>query len=91
MQGISPETRRVTNGLSLCKIHHAAYDANILGVRPDHVAEVRSDILDEIDGPMLRHGLQAVHGTKIVLPTSATKRPDPQGLERRYEQFRAAS
>ena len=25
----------VRNGLALCKIHHAAFDANILGVRPD--------------------------------------------------------
>ncbi len=25
----------VTNGLSLCKIHHAAYDRGIVGVRPD--------------------------------------------------------
>ena len=81
----------VTNGLSLCKIHHAAYDANILGVRPDYVAEVREDILEEVDGPMLRHGLQAVHGGRIVLPRSVAKRPDPVGLERRYEQFRAAS
>ena len=81
----------VTNGLALCKIHHAAYDANILGVRPDYVAEVRADILDEVDGPMLRHGLQAVHGSKIVLPRSAAKRPDLDGLEARYTAFREAS
>lgn len=80
----------VTNGLSLCKIHHAAYDTNILGVRPDHVAEIREDILDEVDGPMLRHGLQEVHGRRIVLPRSAAKRPDPDSLEIRYEKFRAA-
>ena len=35
----------VPNGLAMCKIHHAAYDANILGIRPDHVVEIRSDVL----------------------------------------------
>lgn len=25
----------VSNGLALCKIHHAAYDEHIIGVRPD--------------------------------------------------------
>ena len=29
---------RVTNGIALCKIHHAAFDSNILGIRPDHVS-----------------------------------------------------
>jgi putative restriction endonuclease len=81
----------VTNGLSLCKIHHAAFDANILGVRPDYVVEIRSDILTEIDGPMLKHGLQAHHGGTLLVPRSATDRPDRDRLELRYEGFRRAS
>ncbi|GAC1329607.1 MAG: HNH endonuclease [Mycobacteriales bacterium] len=52
----------VPNGLALCKIHHATYDRDIIAIRPDYVVEVRSDVLAEIDGPMLRHGLQDVHG-----------------------------
>ena len=31
----------VSNGLALCKLHHAAFDANILGVHPDYRVEVR--------------------------------------------------
>lgn len=80
----------VTNGLSLCKIHHAAYDHHILGVRPDHVAEIRTDVLAEVDGPMLRYGLQAVHGQKLHLPRSQFKRPNPEWVEERYEAFRGA-
>ena len=81
----------VPNGLSLCKIHHAAFDTNILGIRPDHVVEIRSDILLEHDGPMLRHGLQDLHGAPLmVVPRRDTERPDPERLEARYEQFRAA-
>lgn len=40
----------VPNGLALCKIHHAAYDRNILGVRPDLEVEVQPRVLAEIDG-----------------------------------------
>lgn len=32
----------VTNGLAMCKIHHAAFDAHILGIRPDLVVESRT-------------------------------------------------
>ncbi|NJP93677.1 HNH endonuclease [Nonomuraea sp. FMUSA5-5] len=79
----------VSNGVSLCKIHHAAYDENILGVRPDGIIEVRSDILQEIDGPMLKHGLQAMHQHKLALPRRRSDHPDPLLLEERYEKFRA--
>lgn len=81
----------VPNGLALCKIHHAAYDRNILGVRPDAVVEIRVDVLEEVDGPMLRHGLQDTHGTKLHLPRRVADRPKPEFLEERYELFRAAS
>lgn len=81
----------VTNGLALCKIHHAAFDTNILGIRPDHVVEIRADILLEHDGPMLRHGLQDLHGSRLaVVPRRPEERPDRQRLEERYEEFRTA-
>jgi putative restriction endonuclease len=81
----------VPNGLAMCKIHHAAYDANIIGIRPDRVVEVRHDVLTEIDGPMLRHGLQEMHGSAIFLPRARRDHPDPTRLEERYEQFRTAA
>jgi putative restriction endonuclease len=81
-------THLVTNGMSMCTIHHRAYDLDILGVRPDGVAEVRADVLEEVDGPMLRHGLQEVHGATLYLPRSPAMRPSVEGLEQRYERFR---
>lgn len=71
------------------KIHHAAYDTYIVGIRPDLVIEVRSDILKEIDGPMLRHGLQALAGGRLHVPASRHAKPDSSGLEERYETFRS--
>jgi putative restriction endonuclease len=81
----------VPNGLSLCKLHHAAFDANIIGIRPDHVIEVRRDVLAEIDGPMLTHGLQGVERQQIVVPRRPVLRPNPEFLEERFELFRQAS
>lgn len=79
----------VPNGLALCKIHHAAFHHQIVGIRPDHVVEVREDVLDELDGPMLRHGLQEMHGRSIVLPRKSESHPSSEFLTRRYEEFRA--
>ena len=76
------------NGLSLCKIHHAAYDARFLGVRPDLVVEVNEDLLDEVDGPMLQHGIQALHRQPLrVVPKKRVDRPNRDRLEWRYQQF----
>ena len=81
----------VRNGLALCKIHHAAYDSSILGIRPDHVVEIRADLLAEIDGPMLEHGLKGRHGQRLMaVPTARAERPDIDLLERRYATFRSA-
>ncbi len=81
----------VRNGLALCKIHHAAYDSNILGVSPDYVVTIREDILMEVDGPMLRHGLQDMNGESIVVPSKKAERPDRDRLATRYEHFLKAS
>lgn len=81
----------VANGLSLCKIHHAAYDADIVGIRPDCVVEVRANVLLESDGPMLKHGLQEMNGTTLTVPRDPHLQPDRSRLEERYRTFRAAS
>ncbi len=81
----------VPNGLALCKIHHAAFDADIMGIRPDYSIDIRPDVLIEIDGPMLRHGLQGVHNQRIVVPRSVPLRPSVAFLEERYDLFRKAS
>jgi putative restriction endonuclease len=77
----------VSNGLALCKIHHAAFDGRFVGIRPDYRVEVRADILEERDGPMLRHGLQGLHNTTLQLPRRRSDHPSPEALERRYAEF----
>jgi putative restriction endonuclease len=76
------------NGLSLCKFHHPAFDTNVIGIRPDYSVEVRRDVLREIDGPMLKYGLQGMDRRQLVVPLRQEQRPDPNFLEERYEAFR---
>ncbi len=80
----------VTNGLSLCKIHHAAYDKNIIGISPDYKIKVREDILHEIDGPMLKYGLQSLEGGSLILPLKKKEQPDRDRLSERYRLFISA-
>lgn len=84
-------TATVANGLSLCKIHHAAYDKNFLGIRPDYKVVIPIGLLEEVDGPMLQHGLKEMHGRQIQVPTRRKWRPNPDALEQRFETFRQAS
>lgn len=77
----------VSNGLSLCKIHHAAFDRNYFGVRPDCRIVVRPEIMKERDGPMLKAGLQQIDDVRLILPQRVRERPDPERLRRRFEKF----
>ena len=83
-----PEIR---NGLAMCKIHHTAFDRDLIGIRPDTIIEIRADILAEEDGPMLKHGLQGMHGLRLHVPGRREHKPDRAALEYRYEQFRSAA
>src|SRR5439155_14535933 len=78
----------VTNGLSLCSIHHRAFDQNLVGVSPDYEVRVSSRLLEDDDGPMLDL-LKGFHGATIAVPTRRTWRPDRELLALRFEQFRA--
>ena len=77
----------VSNEMSLCRLHHAAFDRLMLGVHPSYVIHVRRDILEEVDGPMLKHGLQGLQGQRILAPSRRVERPDEGRLGERWEQF----
>jgi putative restriction endonuclease len=77
----------VENGISMCKIHHAAYDANLLGVSPDFVVHINGDLMLEVDGPMLLHGLQEMSGRPLSVPNRPAERPSKDRLAERFEEF----
>ena len=77
----------VTNGMALCKIHHAAYDRNLLGVSGDYIVHINGALLDEVDGPMLRYGLQDMHGLALTLPSRRKDHPSRDLLASRFDKF----
>jgi putative restriction endonuclease len=79
----------VPNGLSLCSIHHRAFDQNLVGVSPDYEVHVAKQLLDDEDGPMLEL-LKRFHTERIVLPTKVAWRPDRRRLAERFDRFVAS-
>jgi len=61
-----------------------------MGIRPDYTIHIREDVLREVDGPMLIHGLQGWNGKRLSTLPTGSKRPDPTRLEARYQSFLAA-
>ncbi|WP_299301522.1 HNH endonuclease [uncultured Brachybacterium sp.] len=81
----------VPNGLALCKIHHSAYDHDLLGVSPEYRVVLRDDILEASDGPVYEHGLKDAHGQSLrFLPRRRSLLPDAALLAQRFDNFLAA-
>ncbi len=80
----------VSNGLPLSKIHHAAFDAHLLGIDPDFKVHVSDRLMVQHDGPMLE-ALKALNGKGIRLPTRVQDRPDRDRLALRFHRFRATA
>ena len=78
----------VTNGIAMCKLHHATFDNLLVGVSPDYRIHVRQDLLSEVDGPTLQHSIKQLHGELIRVPSSRVAQPDRELLEERFTQFR---
>ena len=53
------------------KIHHAAFDAHLIGVDPDYRIHVSDRLLEIHDGPFLELGLKGIVGQ--VIQAAATE------------------
>jgi putative restriction endonuclease len=54
----------VSNGLPLTKIHHAAFDAHLIGIDPVFRIHVSDRLLEIHDGPFLELGLKGSSGSQ---------------------------
>ena len=80
----------VPNGIPFSKIHHAAFDAHLIGIDPDYRLHVSEQLLIQKDGPTLET-LKRLNGEMIHLPTRAKDRPDRYQLALRFEPFKPAA
>ncbi|NEW46469.1 hypothetical protein GV794_10570 [Nocardia cyriacigeorgica] len=78
----------IPNGLSLCRIHHTAYDRNLIGVFSDMKIHVGEEIMSAAnEGPILELGLQQLDKADLQLPIARKFYPSEQRLAARFEQF----
>ena len=80
----------VPNGIPLSKIHHAAFDAHLIGIDPDYRSHVSDRLLRRKDGPLLE-ALKGLDQERIHLPARLKDRPDRDRLAARYEIFKEAA
>jgi putative restriction endonuclease len=78
----------VSNGLPLTKLHHAAFDAHLIGIDPDLRIHVSDRLVEVHDGPFLELGLKGIVGLVIQLPRRSEDRPDRDRLAVRFGDFR---
>ncbi|MFE3541445.1 HNH endonuclease [Nocardia sp. NPDC059177] len=80
----------IPNGLSLCKIHHAAYDRNLMGISPDCRVRIGPALAEaDNEGPILKFGLKGMEGVQLTLPDKKSLRPAQDRLAKRFDQFLA--
>lgn len=82
----SESSADVTNGIAMSRLHHTAYDKNLIGISPDFVISVSQEIQDTNDGAVL-DALKGLEGKRIHLPRSRKSLPDRDRLGARYEDF----
>ena len=89
VQDVDPKgLAEIPNGLSLCSIHHRAYDQDLVGVSPDYQVHLAPRLLDEQDGPML-DVLKEARGRTIELPRKQAWHPNRERLAVRFDRFAA--
>ena len=60
-----------------------------MGISQDYIVHINDRLLAETDGPMLKHGLQEMHGQTLTVPRNKLSWPDPDRLRVRFATFAA--
>ncbi len=76
----------VSNGIALSRLHHRAYDANLIGISPDLKIVVSQQLLESKDGPLLQ-ALKDSHGQTLKVPREKALHPNRDRLAMRFALF----
>ncbi|WP_416137921.1 HNH endonuclease [Halomonas sp. HK25] len=79
-------TAEVSNGISLSRLHHRAYDADLIGIDPDYRIHLNADLLSTQDGPLLE-SMKQLNGNRISVPKHSEEKPSKEALGLRYKRF----
>lgn len=78
-------------GLPLNKIHHAAYDANLIGINPDGLVHVLQQLMADCRDIDALSAVEAMKGMRIRKPQSEEDRPDRDRVALRFKMYVAAN
>ncbi|MES2919300.1 MAG: HNH endonuclease [Pseudomonadota bacterium] len=81
----------IQNGICLSRLHHRAFDAMLIGIRPDYTLIVSEKLKAMNDGPILEEGLKKMDGKKIWVPGIDELKPSKLHLEMRWADFEGAN
>ena len=88
-QGGSGGHLAVTEGLCMSRLHHAAFDANLLGIDPDGRVHLSERLDTYANGDPFVRNLMSVAGRRIAVPEAPEFQPNRDLLAARFEQFQA--
>ena len=91
VQTSSLGSRSSLTGLPLTKLHHAAFDAHLIGIDPDYRIHVSDRLLEMHDGPFLELGPKGIAGSLIDRPRRLEDRPDRERRALRFEEFKRSA
>lgn len=81
-----PQT--VNNGIAMSRIHHKAYDSNLLGIDADYKIHIRQDDRIILGDYFAGVCFSELSGKTIWLPRDKSLRPDPDFLDQRFQEFK---
>ena len=73
-----------------CQIHHAAFEANLIGIDPNYRLHISDRLPKTEDGPLL-DSLKRLEGKMIHLSSRHVDLPDRDRIAVRFESFNAAA
>jgi len=77
----------VSNGIALNRLHHRAYDSQLLGIDPDYKIHLGREF-ELIEGSdVISNYFSMYEGAKIYVPKNNQLKPDKDYLARRFESF----
>lgn len=83
-------TTDICNGIALSRIHHRAFDGELIGISPDYDVVVSERLLSVSDGVILS-AMQSCHNAKLLVPKHRNAKPDRDRLAARFEVFLQAN
>ena len=79
----------VTEGMCMSRLHHAAFNANLLGIDPDGRIHVSGQLDARGARDPFARNLMSLAGNRIEVPRAPEFQPNRDLLAVRFEQFRA--